>query len=82
MLHREARANLKQRLLVALDELIDDHPPRVVSDGLVYVAHTADDRQVMPCLASSHRPIRRGSASTIPHQGCRGSYQRREDGIE
>ena len=39
MLHREARANLKQRLLAALGELIHDYPPGVVSDGLVHVTH-------------------------------------------
>lgn len=39
MLHREARADLEERLLIALDELVDDHPACVVGDGLEDVTH-------------------------------------------
>ncbi len=39
VLHREATAQLEQRLTVSVDELIEDRPPRGISERLEEVGH-------------------------------------------
>jgi hypothetical protein len=57
VLHRQPGAELEQRLAVALDELVEDRPPRRVGECLEHVTHRRHDRQV-PTLACQKAALR------------------------
>ena len=80
VLRSEARADLEQRLLVPSDQFIQDHSSRVVSDGLVDIAHTPEDRQVLTCMSIS--PLATGNellATSPQPSGSGGSSDRGDD---
>ena len=55
VLHGEACAQLKERLAVALDELVENSAPDRRHDRFEDVAHGLDNRQVMACLSRARK---------------------------
>jgi hypothetical protein len=49
--HRQARAQLEQRLPGPVGELVEDRPARGIRKGLEDVSHAPDNRQVAACLS-------------------------------
>src|SRR6185369_3472171 len=62
-------AELEQRLAIALLQLIEDRPAGRVGQGLVEIAHHADDRQAQTCVSTSRAGQQTGSTRIT--YGCR-----------
>src|SRR5918995_4655530 len=77
VLHDQPRADLEQGLSVALDELVQDRPPRGIGKCLEHVRQPGEDRQADTCMSTRrggfpHRPARREGTKTlaIASPGC------------
>src|SRR3712207_631585 len=77
MLHRQARADLEQRLPVTLIELVEDGAPGGVGNGAVDVGHGAHHRPRLGPYASLDLPMLLRGSSRPVLDACVSRLQRR-----
>src|SRR5438128_2150948 len=66
VLRREASTDLEECLLIAFGQLVKDHAPRVIRDGLVHIAHDRTlGKSLLACQGERARRVAREVALVV-----------------